>query len=324
MTSTPPKQGVLVDGSTIATLVDEEFPPIVHCFGYGSGVFTQQQAGTTASSLNDAGNNMMIDLILVVEDALSFHRQNLKRNSHHYAAWNRSASFCSWLQTNFPAKVFFHPNVDVRGTNIKYGVVTKRHLLADLREWNYLYLAGRLHKPTLPIGLQDQDILASQATENLPGALAVSLLLLSQEATTTPQEVDMLSVYEQIARLSYDGDPRVGLGGEDPQKVHKLVHAPGQAERFFQLYKDSLQDLSSSGVISYDELKIQWNPEESVAALRANLPRRLQTQPNLHVELRETVRRAARPQMLKGLVTAGVSRSARYVLSKLSKGILAR
>uniref|UniRef100_A0A7S1GLK8 Phosphatidate cytidylyltransferase, mitochondrial n=1 Tax=Cyclophora tenuis TaxID=216820 RepID=A0A7S1GLK8_CYCTE len=200
-----------------------------------------------------------------------------------------------------------------------------------MNEWSYLYLAGRLHKPTLPVGPQDDQIVTSQVTQNLPAALAVSMLLLArkdQQQQQQQQQATMPALYEQIARLSYSGDPRVDLGGEDPDKIDKLVNAPGQFERFHEMFGEPLEDLSKSGVLSYDDKELQWNPQESssIAALRSKLPPRFQQIPTnlLTAELRQTVRTAAKQQMFKGVLTAGVSRSARYILAKLYKGILAK
>jgi hypothetical protein len=96
----------------------------------------------------------LLEIILVVTDAENFHRNNLQIHPHHHATWLRpgGASTASWMQRNFfllDTKVLFHVVDDQ--VPMKYGVVQQDDLFQDLTEWEYLYLAGRLHKPTLPI-----------------------------------------------------------------------------------------------------------------------------------------------------------------------------
>lgn len=44
---------------------------------------------------------------------------------------------------------------------IKYGVVSLAALQRDLRNWDSLYCAGRLHKPVLPVR-EDAGVAAAQ------------------------------------------------------------------------------------------------------------------------------------------------------------------
>ena len=150
------------------------------------------------------------------------------------------------------------------------------------------------------------------------------------------------------------------VGAEDPRKIDKLVHSPGQLERFHALYFESaLAPLLDSGVISssgqsqastplntnsLDQLNLAWNPRDPsvLKHLWQQLPPRFQRlQPSLdnshsmvsnhdlqnirqglHRELHSIVAPAARYQSFKGLWTAGMTKSTKYALAKLSKGIL--
>lgn len=282
------------------------FPPVVHSFGYGSGVFAQRY--------NELG---MVDLILVVDNAQKWHQLNLKQHPSHYALVPRlcGANFCAHLQKTGPG-VYFHTNIEVEQRVIKYGVVERSQLQDDLQHWSYLYLAGRLHKPTVVIK-QDDYLMEMQQTCNLPAAIAASLLLLSQDNGL--QRHSLVDVYQQIAQLSYAGDFRTKLGAEDPNKIHKLVHSPGQLQRFDELYKDSLRDMEQAGLVSVvDGTRIEYSV---CGEFYHRLPARFAMDVNLRASLARIVASAARTQSLKGIVTAGFVRSAQYAVAKLSKGI---
>ena len=76
-------------------------------------------------------------------------------------------------------------------------------------------------------------LLAAQA--NLFSALRYSLLSLPTRFTSD-------ELYEQIAKISYTGDPRMSIpGAENPQKVKNIV--AGQRERFERLYAGMVQGL---------------------------------------------------------------------------------
>jgi hypothetical protein len=58
-----------------------------------------------------------------------------------------------------------------------------------------------------------------------------------------PHEVDAVDLYTRITSLSYTGDPRMALRAEDPNKVANLVQAPGQQQRFDDLYQTAFASL---------------------------------------------------------------------------------
>ena len=157
---------------------------------------------------------------------------------------------------------------DLRLPKMKYGVVDKKDLIQDLTEWDSLYLAGRLHKPTLPIlSTNDEELIVAQ-TKNLNAAIAAALLLSSSSSlwknssvsssstnnvnpTSAPPSLSWSSFYQTIASLSYTGDFRMQVGGEDPEKIRKLVDSPGQIQRFHSLYQPILLDsYQKVGVLS--------------------------------------------------------------------------
>jgi translocator assembly and maintenance protein 41 len=141
------------------------------------------------------------------------------------------------------------------------------------------------------------------------------------------QTYSLSKIYQQIASISYAGDLRVSVGAEDPLKIQKLVHSDGQFDRWNDLYKDSLDMLTSSGILSlFDDDYVECNLNESSRdELLKRVP--LQVRRKGHVlELRQLlasiVAPAARNQTMKGVVTAGPVKSAIYALNKLKKGIL--
>jgi translocator assembly and maintenance protein 41 len=297
--------GQRIDRLELQHLVDR-FPPVVHSFGYGSGVFAQRD-----------NENGMVDLILVVDNAQKWHQLNLNQHQSHYSLVPRlcGSNFCAHLQKTGPG-VYFHTNIEVEQRVIKYGVVERSQLQEDLQHWSYLYLAGRLHKPTVVIK-QDDYLMETQQTRNLPAALAASLLLLSQDDGL--QQYSLADVYQQIAQLSYAGDFRTKLGAEDPNKIHKLVHSPGQLQRFDDLYKDSLRDMEQAGLVSVmDGTSIEYR---ACGEFYHRLPARFAKYANLRAPLARIVSSAARTQSLKGIVTAGFVRSTQYAVAKLSKGM---
>lgn len=52
-------------------------PETKAAFGYGSGIFQQHKHSTPSSN--------MLDLILVTDDPLKWHQENLKNNATHYS-----------------------------------------------------------------------------------------------------------------------------------------------------------------------------------------------------------------------------------------------
>ena len=83
-------------------------------------------------------------------------------------------------------------------SSFKYGIVQVEDLLDDLKHWNCLYLAGRMHKPIVPLSLlssssfdhyskqqqqQWKTVIESYQQNNLIAALSTALLLLLSSST---------------------------------------------------------------------------------------------------------------------------------------------
>ena len=153
------------------------------------------------------------------------------------------------------------------------------------------------------------------------------------------------NVYQQIASLSYTGDFRTAVGAEDPLKISKLVESPGQLQRFRDLYAASADNLCQAGLLNIDSQNQTWTWDASSPTARAHLWRALP--PNLRrlgdndksnegsndapavcfalaAALPAIVAPAARYQSFKGLFTAGASKSFKYAVRKLSKGLTSK
>ena len=116
---------------------------VAFAFGYGSGVLKQQQDVNKSS-----GSQNQVDLIVAVNNSFKFHEENLKINSNHYSFLRHfGAPTITRLQETRGARIYFNPYVKFDNdpnTLYKYGIISRRHLIRDLLDWETLYVAGRL------------------------------------------------------------------------------------------------------------------------------------------------------------------------------------
>lgn len=199
-------------------------------FAYGSGVFEQE--GNTSP-------NNMTDFILVVEDSEKWHQENLVRNPKDYSRLLSilGSKAISKLQDDFPAKCYFNTLVPFEDGQIKYGVINRNNLIADLLDWESLYIAGRLQKPVRIIEKMDSvedSELAMALRMNLKNALHTALLLL-------PAKFSEKQLYKKLVGLSYQGDFRMRIA-EDQQKVNKITN--GSFNELRALYMKQLAKMS--------------------------------------------------------------------------------
>eukprot|EP00968_Pinguiococcus_pyrenoidosus_P012148 scaffold1032_cov223-Pinguiococcus_pyrenoidosus.AAC.6 len=165
-------------------------------------------------------------------------------------------------------------------------------------------------------------------------ALAAAVLLRMPAARGTGASCETLrlrDLFRIVASISYSGDFRMGVA-EDPQKLDKLVAADSQVERFAALYKPSLSEFSSAGLVNVELQQGSVEVTSSPAARRQlsqMLPRRIRcvvpdgtplSAADVRRGVADIVRPAALSQAVKGLWTAGVARSFVYAVRKLRKG----
>ncbi|TID14902.1 hypothetical protein CANINC_004573 [Pichia inconspicua] len=243
--------------------IKSRFEDIDYSFGYGSKIFSQ-------GSKVDVSNSQ-IDMIYAVTDTKAWHEKNLAKNGNDY-------SFLKYLGINsikkigeLGAGVYFNPYINVALKNgkeieLKYGVTSIDALRRDLQNWETLYMAGRLHKPVAIIDNNPQLSILNQF--NLTNAVKLALLL-HDGRTISEKELFLI-----IASLSYMGDPRMKVNGENPDKIKNIVD--NQFDLFQKLYKPifkfipHLIELESSGVTG-KVFKVKLN-EENVGRTLLELP----------------------------------------------------
>lgn len=330
-------------------------PNINTSIGYGSGVFEQE--GYNSKTMPQ------VDLIHVVGDTQKFHAKNLETFHHHYSGLRYGGvRLVEYFQNLGLVKIYFNPYVNMNGTMIKYGVISETQMIQDLIEWKSLYLAGRLQKPVKffsNLGIQSTDqthLLKVINSFNLRNAVKISLLI--SKSKIIPEK----TLYEIITLISYLGDSRMIIGGENPNKIKNIVNK--QLENFQKLYRPVLDQLETEQLINRKEGNIvitQLNPmkmKESLLSLPKyyreqviELYRDHQTLKGLNrsrglngnsnsanwdmeslaresdVVLREIIIKALKKIVLspsifvslKGLVTAGIFKSVRYMIDKRLK-----
>lgn len=216
-----------------------------YVFAYGSGV--KKQIGYEGVCQQ---TNNVIDLIFCVRDPLGWHAENIDRQESHYSLLRlMGPRFIMNYQEHLGARVYFNtlvPLDDIQVT-IKYGVVSREHLLDDLLNWRYLYLAGRLQKPICElVPTNGDDQLKGALMKNLSSAFQVALLLL-------PERFTSYQLFHAISSLSYKGDFRM-IFGENKQKVRNIVLA--QEKDFLELYSPVLRKLTDYVAADFNATEI--------------------------------------------------------------------
>jgi translocator assembly and maintenance protein 41 len=318
-------------------------------FAYGSGVYQQKFPANGSSFRVPATETPMIDFIVVTDNSEHWHQQNLQRNYSHYSGlkWG-GPQLISRVQENFGAHCYFNTLIPIDSNCVlKYGVISTEHLVNDLLDWNNLYVAGRLHKPVTMItdsASNDNgtdDLIEHSMRLNRRSALHASLLLLND--TFTLEQLLLV-----LVGLSYEGDPRMVVG-EDRNKQAKIVQ--GQLTLLEQLYRPHLDELCASGIVccpTSDQRSFVQEHSPSCVLHHLNLlPKHVQTclyiqfnrsgklfdiddvllslahshqcDEQVRAALRSIVLRSSFTQSIKGLFTAGLTRSTRYAFQKLVK-----
>ncbi|EJS43646.1 tam41p [Saccharomyces arboricola H-6] len=258
--------------------------PCRFAFGYGSGVF--EQAGY---SKNDS--KPQIDIILGVTYPSHFHSINMRQNSQHYSSLKYFGSeFVSKFQ-QIGAGVYFNPFANINGHDVKYGVISMETLLKDIATWNTFYLAGRLQKP---VKILKNDLRVQYWNQlNLKAAATLAKHYTLEKNNN---KFDEFQFYKEIAALSYAGDIRYKLGGENPHKVNNIVTK--NFERFQEYYKPIYKEVVLNNSFY--------------------LPKGFTLQ-NTQKLLLSRISKSSALQTIKGVFTAGITKSIKYAWAKKLK-----
>lgn len=306
-----------------------------YCFCYGSAVFKQANYKSTSS---------MIDLVFVVNNSSNFHEDNMLQRPGHYSALKYlGPNAITKFQEQWGAKVYYNTLLYYAPEDItyKYGVINRTDFINDLLDWCHLYIAGRLHKPVAVLHECSDDDLLTALRNNLFSAIHVALLSLPENFTEE-------ELYQTVANISYSGDFRMWVG-EDKNKVKNIVLP--QLEYFRELYSNVISSLTDFLYIPDNTVSVNcqqnMSPEARWHHLN-NLPRVPQRQlvryfnklgrvrrdteevlltmshdPDIGVPLnnilRKIVWKSSIRQSLKGIVTAGITKSVRYSSRKVFK-----
>ncbi|XP_062501651.1 phosphatidate cytidylyltransferase, mitochondrial-like [Corticium candelabrum] len=309
------------------------FPPgISLAFAYGSGAFNQ------GSVVKKEDN--MLDLVFSVHNSSLWHEENLKINQEHYSALQKfGPRVVTQIQRNYGASVYYNSLVRHRGRLIKYGVISVDDLIDDLNHWKTLYISGRLHKPVMMIVKSQDEQLVAALKANLRHAARTALLCLSETFSET-------EFYVQVAGLSYMGDFRMTFG-EDKNKVTNIVFSnlnqfrglyfPVLKELGLERHEERLQNTNSMEHTVYfkQNLKLRQNLVTALPShLKENLMKRLKVKgmkldsncacdidvsSDIQWAVSSIVNRFSWTQSVKGIVTAGISKSIRYGAAKVLK-----
>lgn len=284
-------QNITIDSSIeqeLHAIISHFQAPIDFAFGYGSGVFKQNGYEGLVRP--------QIDLILGVEDPVKFHEINMRQNPKHYSSLRYCGPTALARCQDFGAGIYFNPFVNIAGYEVKYGVVSLDRVIKDLSTWDSFYLAGRLHKPVKI--LTENNAIKYWNQLNLKGAATIAkhLLRSNKNRQGKIEEFNEFNFYKKITGLSYLGDIRYTLGGENPNKVNNIIN---QNFHNFQLYyKPIYEDVVMN---DNDYLPLGYDMKNCLKNLERN------------------IRRTSILQTLKGVLTAGATKSVKYAWSKKMK-----
>jgi translocator assembly and maintenance protein 41 len=169
-----------------------------------------------------------------VDDPVAWHAANLARNRRHYSLLGAAGpSAVAAVAERVGVGVHFNAFARVEplgAARVKYGVVATPTLLRDLRDWDALYVAGRMHKPVAT--LRADARVAAAAEGNLKAALACALLLLPVRVRAVAwhaqawltrraphqERFSERQLHTTLCGLSYTGDVRMAIA-EDASKA---------------------------------------------------------------------------------------------------------
>ena len=323
---------LVLNSQSLRALLRESFPPTRLTLLYGSAAFPQ--SGKTKGK--------MLDIIFAVDDPMDWHSKNINSNPTHYSfVRHLPRSFLLRLQRS-AAGLYYNPFVTLHGweSMVKYGVISAADLRRDLEEWSTLYVSGRMHKPVLL--LETCPELDTAARHNLSSAVRTGLLLL-------PENFKLKDLFCRITGISYTGDIRMRFA-EDVNKINNIVNANyGEFEKLYyselkNTFKDCLHingdSLTQNKSSNCTKIHISSLPSNLLIHLAANIgwnkhynrtlsvgdfvsglgtARLAELPSHVDLSLEEIIASTSVSQSAKGILTAGIWKSAVYTFEKISK-----
>jgi Mitochondrial matrix Mmp37. len=283
---------------------------IVASFGYGSGVFNQAKYEKDEKS--------MIDMIFVVENTKLFTQENINNNPIDYSLTSKTImKYIDLTAVKALNGVAYQSNVKFHDSSFKYGIIGINKFLSDMQTLDSFFIPGRFQKEIYTVRSTDEIDQAIKNNREL--ALFIALLSL-------PREKDnLLDLYQQICRLSYDGDIRM-LFAENPKKIENIV--TGSFKFFLDTYgfdnkyfysksngkividEDSLYD----GIFSLPENLLQYIINKGYLRAKSNNIGKLIKKRIEHINFKESI-----AQPVTGLITVGPVKSTTYLVKKIGK-----
>lgn len=346
--------GFRADNQTVSLEEDKESPiqqdqlqeivnsfdaPIDVSIGYGSGILPQDGYDKDKSTPNNTANDSkQLDFMFLVKDCGKFHQENLKQNRDHYSI--KSLRLIKKVQgTN---GMYFNPFIKINEKLVKYGVISSKSALMDLSEWHSLYFAGRLQKPVNFITTNDPRVKFLNQY-NLKNAMTIAIFLIDGEGNSRQATFNERQLYEQITKLSYLGDFRMYIGGENPNKLKNIVAK--QFHHFKKLYEPILQYFIHKNfliIVDNDPVNRTFKPNLNVnnrIKLITGLPLKFRQQlygryyeksikeividdqllQNLTKIISRTIIISSITQAIRGLLSAGLFNSIKYAVAKQIK-----
>lgn len=194
---------------------DNDASPMVAAFGYGSGVFKQNNH--TAS---------MIDTIFVVKDPKAWHKQNMKENPKDYTLTGKvMLKLFNLNKIKCLTGVTYQSYIPYNGKTFKYGVISESRFIKNLQVWDHFFIPGRLQKPVLAI--KSNPIIEEAMNQNRENALLAAILTLENGETT------LTDLYVQICSLSYQGDIFRMISEKKSKRVDTVT---GSFDEFVKIY----------------------------------------------------------------------------------------
>ncbi len=277
-------------------------------YGYGSGIF--KQASSSGKPLTD--------VIFLVDDIKEWHLENMKKNPKDYSFIGRIYLNRSSIQKIKGVNgVTYFSEINGGEYTFKYGVIEVEDFINGLDTWNNMFMAGRFHKPVLE--LDSKQNIRESIIYNRKCALIIASLFCDKVVTSR-------DIFVKLCGLSYVGDARMAIA-ENPNKVINIVD--GSLDKLKEIY--NLDEVSFLNKVDTDTYEVD---HRMVLNLVCQLPIGLleyledmktdyndleMVRINIWTYIMNRNKIESRAQILQGIKTNGVLRSAPYALAKVKK-----